>query len=60
MANCKDTLSTIFAAWNKLVSDTNAATTDNQVEDAHKAFNIVMEAEALANGHPAGWPVRKL
>ena len=60
MNNCKDTLSAIFAAWNKLVSDTKAAKTDAEVEAAHNAFNRTMEAEAMANGHPDGWPVRKL
>lgn len=60
MPNCKDTLSAIFAAWNTLVTKTQAATTDAQVADAHKDFYTVIEAEALANGHPSGWPVRKL
>lgn len=58
--SCTSDLNTILAAWDTLVTKTQAATTDAQVAAAHRDFYDQMQAIAVANGHPSGLPRRKL
>lgn len=60
MATPQQDLDTIFAAWNQWVTKSNVATTDDEIKHAFTDFVNVVEPIAVANGHPAGVPKRKL
>lgn len=56
----QQTLDAIFAAWNAWRIQSNAAKTDAGVAIAFEEFVQDLEPLAVANGHPAGVPKRKL
>ena len=57
--DCCEDLEAILAAWDQLVLDTNAATTQAEIEEAYMVFDIKAEEIAVKNGHPAGKPRRR-
>ncbi len=57
--NCPEMIA-LLAAWDTLVTKTNSATTQEEIDAAYKDFDAKVQGIAVANGHPPGKPQRKL